>query len=321
MKNLLIVLLCLILGQSFAQKPKFQRWLEAHTHYVEAVRFLDAQTLLSASAESNKDGTSANRLIYWDFRTGRPIKTLAWGRAGEYIHHLSFSYDGRNLLAGSDRASIYKTSDASVVFQSPVSESIYLTLALSRNEKWLATGNSDGLLEIWDLMRGEVKPVVLFQADCPVNTTFFSPNGQYLFCGLESGIFKVFDISTLQEVGSYEEHTKDIFAINYSEDSRRVATAGWDSFIHFWDIDREQLEYSVRGHEGYIEALEFSPDGQWLASGGGDATVRIWDAKTAELLAVATKHESAVLSLSFSPDGRYLAAGSADTKISIWKFE
>jgi WD40 repeat protein len=308
--------------QICAQKPIFQFWLEAHQNYVEAVHFLDEQTLLSLSAENNfKPDELENKLIYWDLSAKKPRKQLSWGKKGEYIHHLSFSHDGRNFLVGSQRAYVYKIEDLSLVFESPESEAIYLSLALSRDERWLATANNMGLVEVWDLMKGDLKPQTVLQADCPVNSVAFSEDGQLLFCGLENGVFKFFEMNNLSEGGSFEEHEKDIFSISYSASARRVVTAGWDSFIHFWDIDREQLDYSIRGHEGYVEVLEFSPGGEWLASGGGDGTVRIWDAKEAELLGIGQKHNKAVLCLSFSPKGKYLAVGGADKKISIWSFK
>ncbi len=308
--------------QICAQKPVFQFWLEGHGNYVEAVHFLDARTLLSVAAENNAEPeTMDNQLIYWDIPSKSVKKRVGWGQKGEYIHFLGFSHDGRNLLVGSNKARIYRIGDMSLIFESGVSEGIYLSLALSRDERWLATAGNDGILQVWDLMRGDVVAQTVLQADCPINSVAFSQDDKMLFCGLESGVFKFFEMSDLSEAGSFEEHEKDIFAIAYSSRSRRVVTAGWDSFIHFWDTDKEQLDYSIRGHEGYVEALEFSPDGDWLASGGGDGTVRIWDSSRAELLGIGSKHSKPVLALSFSPDGKYLAAGSADKRISVWAFK
>ncbi|MBL8877823.1 MAG: protein kinase [Phycisphaerales bacterium] len=72
-------------------------------------------------------------------------------------------------------------------------------------------------------------------------------------------------------------HSADVFAVAWSPDGKRLATAGRDQGIRIWDTQTWQEVAILRGHSSYVWSLAFSPDGTQLASGSGDYTVRLWD--------------------------------------------
>jgi WD40 repeat protein len=79
-----------------------------------------------------------------------------------------------------------------------------------------------------------------------------------------------------QRMGELVGHTDSVYAIAYSPDGKRIATAGRDS-LRLWDAQTFTEIVQMRGHTSFVWSLEFSPDGSVLASGSGDATIRIWD--------------------------------------------
>jgi len=74
-------------------------------------------------------------------------------------------------------------------------------------------------------------------------------------------------------------HTDDVFALAWSPDGSRLASAGRDRSIRIWDTESWSQLALLNGHAAYVWSLAFSPDGSRLASGSGDGTVRIWNAE------------------------------------------
>jgi WD40 repeat protein len=72
-------------------------------------------------------------------------------------------------------------------------------------------------------------------------------------------------------------HSLALASLDYSPDSRYVATASYDKTAKIWDAVRGSEIATLRGHEATVEAVRFSPDGKILARGSYDGTVKLWD--------------------------------------------
>ena len=72
-------------------------------------------------------------------------------------------------------------------------------------------------------------------------------------------------------------HTAKIVDIDFSNDERKLASAGWDHSIKIWDTVTGKLINSIVGHDGPVNAVNFSNDGKHLYSAGYDGTIRLWN--------------------------------------------
>jgi WD40 repeat protein len=86
----------------------------------------------------------------------------------------------------------------------------------------------------------------------------------------------VWDVATGEIQGTLTGHTDNVYAVAYSPDGKRIATAGRDT-IRLWDAGTFEEVVQLHGHSSFVWSVEFSPDGSQLATGSGDQTVRLWD--------------------------------------------
>src|SRR5262249_48786134 len=143
----------------------------------------------------------------------------------------------------------------------------------------------------------------------------FAPDGRHLLKEGPVHTVKVWDARTGDPVGEIGRHDQQIWAMKFSPDRRRLATASNDETVRVWawdparpgEMQKPELTLPVRAL-GFGDRVAFSPDGRLLATGGEEHTVTIWDATTGRELQPLRGHTGDVFAVAFSPNGRQLAS-------------
>jgi WD40 repeat protein len=186
-------------------------------------------------------------------------------------------------------------------------------LAISPDGRYLASTGFEAFA-LWDLK----DETLLFELDTiEVDDVAYSPTGkQVAFAYRNDSGARVVDVA--RRAVEVILDTGTTWAVAFSPDGTRLATAGDSAIIQLWDAETWQLKQEYLGHNARIRRLVFTPDGERLASRGDDDTIRIWDVHSGrEVLTIAASpvRDGAI---AFSPDGLTLASGTTDGSVMLW---
>jgi WD40 repeat protein/serine/threonine protein kinase len=278
------------------------------------------------SAQFSRDGerivtASLDRTAsLWSAATGNRLKRFVEGH--EFlVSGVVFYQDGEHLATGAGDNSVRvwnRAAGTQVAVLTPTGR--IGTLAVSPDNRWLATGSLGNDVTLWN-GRIEGPPLgTLGGHEAEISALAFSPNGQLLVSGDDRGKLRLWRL----EAGS---------AVRGSPNPARVATEGLQNrgagrpavsgsagsgdprTTGRWVFERELL-----GHNGSISAIRFMPDGRRLVTASGDQTCAQWDLATGEELRdLVLKHSEWVSSLDLSTDGRFALTTCDDGIARLWR--
>jgi WD40 repeat protein/tRNA A-37 threonylcarbamoyl transferase component Bud32 len=192
------------------------------------------------------------------------------------------------------------------------------TLALSPDERWLASAARDGSVAVYDLEAGAVS--ARFQASEKACWGLAFDHHGRLLTGCHDSRVQVWDLSAPTEPSATLLATLvDAFAyqLAVSPDGALVACTGDGSDVSLWDLASGQRRLSLKGHTEQVLALDFAADGR-LASAGEDNQIRIWPAGGVGEPLLLEGHEGWLRSVRFSPDGALLVSAGDDRQVVVW---
>jgi WD40 repeat protein len=111
-----------------------------------------------------------------------------------------------------------------------------------------------------------------------------------------------------------DAHGRHAQAVAFTQDGKRLVSAGQDARVRLWSVPGFQAEGVFEGHGHSVNVLSFSPDGSLLATGSTDGTVRVWSFPQGKCLHILAKQSTAL----FSPEGTHLATISVKGRIVFW---
>ena len=98
-----------------------------------------------------------------------------------------------------------------------------------------------------------------------------------------------------------------IYAVAFSADGQRLATASEDQTVKLWDLANGHQVLVYEGHDDAVRLVAYSPDGQSIASAGSEATIKVWDPATGkDRLTLKAAGGDYVSALAFVRDGKHL---------------
>lgn len=199
---------------------------------------------LAADGKSAATGDELGRIRVWDVGSGKLLQTIAAHQAA--VTGLAFSPDGASVFSSSvDKAlTAWNVSDGKPAVKASATASLH-GLALINRGAWLATGDSDGMVHLWDT--AAVRPMRAFKAHTKSVTALVALPGsdsEFLSAGAD-GFVRRWNGQTGMEVRAIESGAA-VVALAVTPDGARFASAG-PEFVKLWTLDAAKPVTQLQG--------------------------------------------------------------------------
>jgi WD40 repeat protein len=256
-----------------------------------------------------------------------PIRTLADLRGN--VNAVVFTADGAHLFAASGQPGVsgevhqWSISGGKLIQTLNGHKDAIYSMALSPNDKILATGSYDQKIKLWDVASGKEIKTLSGHNGCVFGLAF-RPDGKILASASADRTVKLWDVAAGERRDTLSQPLKDVYTVAFSPDGKRLVAGGVDNRIRVWEISESAAEttnpilYSKFAHEGTILRLAFSTDGETLVSSADDRTIKLWDAREMHVRRVLEPQPDWASGLAFVGSSK-LAVGRLDGTLKLYE--
>jgi WD40 repeat protein len=114
-----------------------------------------------------------------------------------------------------------------------------LSLAFSRDGKYLLSGGADGMARIWGFNSGKLLSTLPGKQG-PVASVAFSPRGEIVATGDSGGYARIWDGRSGRLLDELHGHAGAITELSFSPDGTRLLTASMDGSAKVWDLSPDE---------------------------------------------------------------------------------
>ena len=261
----------------------------------------------------------------------------AIARLGQgWLLDVEFSPDGAYLTVSTKIGFwIYDTATMAPRALWGTERGMFNVATFSDDMRWIATGDQDGILKVWDTQNGQCVTKIDWGSTRQwwnsVLHVHFSPDGQYLAAS-GFGHSAVYAWRTNNETplasftvedpkfDDYTEKDADYdrhFPIAFSADGNLFAYVSSPDTVTISDINTGEDVAHLAGHTAPVHTLLFSPCGQYLAGANLGATVQVWDIQNEFLVMEPTTYDGGRVRLAYTSDGVLRVADIHQNKVVI----
>ena len=272
----------------------------------------------SLDGNSIASGDNCLQSVIWDLASGEVIsKNLDHT---DIVSAVSFSPDGATMAsAGRDDIVLVINKQTNLPDYTLIDTSDIYAMAFSSDGKYIATGNADGKLKLWDANPINGYEIMGFQPHYyRIDGMEFSPDGTHYVTSSWDGTAFIWSLTgeaPIELIG-HQDMVRDVA---YSPDGNKVITGGYDGMAIIWDAATGAKLQTLSGNSQNVMAVNFSPDGKLAVGGLENDVVLIWDATTGEeLRSLQSDEQYFITEVAFSPDGETLAIASDTHMTTLW---
>jgi WD40 repeat protein len=148
--------------------------------------------------------------------------------------------------------------------------------------------------------------------------SIWSPDGCHI-ATFQENVVTLYNADTGAYKLAYRQHADEILTVQWSSDSKYLASGGFDQVVLVWNAARGQTITEYHGHTNIVRDIAWSPNQYYIASTGYDKTVQVWEALTGTPVVTYSGHAVEIQSLRWSPDSKRIASTDLQNKTIIWR--
>ncbi|HMY75563.1 MAG TPA: AAA-like domain-containing protein, partial [Blastocatellia bacterium] len=223
-------------------------------------------------------GDAANVVKLWDAATGRLQHTFI-GHAAE-VYALACSADGKLLAGGGldKTVKLWDLADGRELRTLTGHREAIVSIVISKDGQRLATADAAREVKVWETATGHDLATFHFPLPAEYNlfTMEFSPDGRQLLAAYNAIIHQL-ELPGGRELRRLTGHAKDIAALTFSPDGKRLASVSEDRTARLWDwtTGRELAAFRT---EINPTSISFTRDGRTLMTVTSRYALNQWQA-------------------------------------------
>ncbi|MYK96732.1 hypothetical protein F4009_22510 [Candidatus Poribacteria bacterium] len=267
---------------NLANTSEPQTILNGHVSTVKSLAFSPTGELLISTGLDNQ-------VILWDIRSGTKINSFKTPAVA-----IAISRDGNYLATVGRRSKIWDIRNQKEILELqtlPHDKSVlFWTVDFSPDGKWLACGDENGRLEIWDVQHHKLVQSLKANAD-RIFSVQFSADSQFL---VSIGPHR----HMLLRSPEWQLHGKILgetlgLDVAFSPNSKMYATSDLRGVTLRSTTSGARI-VSLKGSTAAIISLAFSPDGNTIVGGGKNGILSVWDISEQQLARIDTTQHDVV---------------------------
>ncbi|WP_066629580.1 WD40 repeat domain-containing protein [Labilibacter marinus] len=150
-----------------------------------------------------------------------------------------------------------------------------ISIAMSSDKKYVATGALDTSIEIWE-NETAIKKHLLLAHSRPVSCLQFVSGNQYLISASHDGNGRLWDVQKGESVKLYLGHTKPISAIAVSPCGKYLLMASFDNTISLFNIATGDRLHNYKHHEFPVLDVVWKNNGDGFYACDKEGVITEW---------------------------------------------
>lgn len=268
-------------------------------------------------------GSDDYQVYLWEIPSGQLRRVLAGHR--DAVRSAAFTADGRYLVTGGHDKTlrIWEAATGQLHLAAPDAGIGFQTApALARNGRQLAYGATDHTVRLMDLESGDRLLELPLAAETALSVAF-DDQGQWLACGSETGVVRLWDVRQLRAGApalprfTLQVTKHPVQQVAFSADARYLLCGGADETAHIVDLAEQRVCYSAASGPGAYGAALL--DGrQGLLTASPEHNVLVHDLTRGAVRQTLAGHTAQVMCLDANARRSLAASSSADGTIRLW---